>query len=421
MARALVLVPLLLLCACAGGRQQVAVTGTTARSPAAAQQLTPQQIADGLDDLAVRVRERVNGTADRIDEGGDNALRRRTLRFRMRASEVVWRAQQNPNKLAGMVELWFWMAVVDRFARSDRALAQYGEAKVASLRRLGRSLREDIEAFARQALPERGFEAMRTRIDEAASNGEVLTATAQQEQEIIGDLLEATKLQAVLGIALSPFEALRGIGSGADSIASLVLTADRAVDLLARYPEMIAWNLRLAVIDMEEQDTAREAREALQQTVRLAERLPAAVAAEAQAVLAASGPALQQAQDTLREATEAAAALTALSASLRQTVAAVQELLPAPGPAGAPAAEPGRPFDIREYAAAIQAAEGALREARGAIAAAAEQGPPAADAAAARLEAAADRILLRVAALLAFAAALAAGLVVLHRRLGRRG
>lgn len=419
MTRCLLLAPLLLVCACSADRKAVAITDTTARQPVASASLTPEQIGNSLDDLTVRIRERINATGDRIDEGADNAIRRRTLRFRMRASDVSWRAQQNPNKLAGVVELWFWMAAVDEFSRSDRARQDLGE-RVTMLQELGSGLRADVEAFARQALPGPGFDSMKQRIEAAAAKGEVLTASPQREQAIIGDLLEVTKLQSVLGIALSPFEALRGIGTGGDAVASLTVTADRAVDLMVRYPEIIAWNLRLAVIDIEEQDTVRETRAALQQAMQQVDAMPAKIRGEVQTLLASSEPSLKQAQDTLRELSAASAALTALSGSLQQTIAAVKDLYPQPAQPGAPAKEPGRPFDIREYTAAIQAAEATIKEARGAVELAAAKGVPVAEGAAARFEAAADRVLLRIALLLAFAAALAAGIIYLRHRLGRR-
>lgn len=420
MRRIILLAPLALLCACAGDRAKVAVNDTTGTKAAATTvPLTPEQIANGLDDLTVRIRERINATGDRIDEGADNAIRRRTLRFRMRASDVTWRAQQNPNKLAGVVELWFWMTVVDEFSKSEQARESLGD-RVTILQELGRGLRSDVEAFARQALPGPGFDSLKQRIEAAAAKGEVLTASPQREQAIIGDLLEVTKLQSVLGIALSPFEALRGIGTGGDAVASLTVTADRAVDLMVRYPEIIAWNLRLAVIDIEEQDTVRETRAALQQAMQQVDAMPAKIRGEVQTLLASSEPSLKQAQDTLRELSAASAALTALSGSLQQTIAAVKDLYPQPAQPGAPAKEPGRPFDIREYTAAIQAAEATIKEARGAVELAAAKGVPVAEGAAARFEAAADRVLLRIALLLAFAAALAAGIIYLRHRLGRR-
>lgn len=118
----------------------------------------------------------------------------------------------------------------------------------------------------------------------------------------------------------------------------------------------------------------------------------------------------------LKDVKAAGESLTALSGSLQQTVAAVQALVPPPKAD----ATPGRPFDIREYTQAIEAAEATLREARGALTAAKEQGLPAAEAAATRLEAAADRILLKVAGLIAFAAVLLAGILVLRHRLGQK-
>ncbi len=414
--RPILLVALGLLCACSDGRQVTLVGTTQEAGSSKSASLTPEQLATGLDDLTLRIRERINNVSDRIDEGASNDIRRRTLRFRMRASEVAWRSVQNPNHLAGLVELWLWMASVDEYAKTPRVREAIGE-RVTLLQETASQVHADVEAFARRALPGKGFASIKADIDKASANGDLLSATPQREQAIIGDLLEVTRLQNVLGLALSPFEALR---SGGDAAASLSVTANRAVDLMERYPEIIAWNLRLAVIDMEEQDSAREARAALQQSLKLIEEMPARIRAEIQTILTSSDPTLKEAQATLRDLTAATAALTSLSGSLQQTAAAVHSLYPEPDPPGTPPKPAGRPFDIREYTDAVEAAATTLKEARLAIETATSKGVPAAEAAAARFEAAADRVLWRVGGLLAFAALLAAGVLILHHRLRRK-
>ncbi len=409
------------LVGCSGQRNTVAVTATTGASEgkSSGAPLSPEQVAKGLDDLTLRIRERVNLVSDRLDAGADNVVRRRTLRFRMRASEVSWRAVQNPNHLAGLIELWLWMTAVDEFSKTPKAAEGLGE-RVKLLQELGANLHANVESFAMKALPAKGYASIKASIDKAAANGELLTASPQREQAIIGDLLEVTRLQTVLGYALSPFEALRAIGSGSDSIAALTVTANRAVDLMARYPEIIAWNLRLAVIDIEEQDTTTEARAALQKALKLIEDLPTRIRTETTALLASTGPAQEQAQKTLREVTAATEALVKLNTGLQPTLAAIERLSP-PSDPKAPPKEPGRPFDIREYTAAIEAATAATREARQAIEAAADKGAPVLAATAARFEDAADRLFWRVGALLAFAAVLVAGLILLRHRLKRDG
>lgn len=420
------LVPILFcafLAGCAGDRADVAVTETTAQAQegtANTTPLNPEQVASGLDDLSVRIRERINQAADSIDTGASNDVRRRTLRFRMRASEVAWRAVQNPNHLAGLIELWLWMAAVDEYAKTEHVRKMIGDERIGVLQELGSQLHQNVESFARRALPPKGFDSIKADITKATANGDLLTASPQREQAIIGDLLEVTRLQGVLGLALSPFEALRGIGSGADSVAAMTVTADRAVDLMERYPEIIAWNVRLAVIDIEEQDTAREARAALQQALKLVDDLPTRLRSEVTALLESTAPLQKDAQQTLREVADAANALNGLNTGVQATIAQIGKQWPSDPDRPKADEPPGRPFDIREYTEAVKAAEGTLREARSAIEMAGEKGLPAAKAAADIFEAAADRVLWRIAALLAFAAALVAGLITLHHRLKRR-
>jgi hypothetical protein len=405
---------LLVLAAGCGGRVDGPRPPGTAEtsSSAPATPLTSKELDEQINALCVSLRARIVATSDAIDVGASNAVRRRTLQFRLRGAEMVWRAQHNPNRISGLVELWFWMAAVEGFARSDATIAALGE-RAATLHEVGTSLRGEVEVLARRAMPASAFARLNERISRAAASGEAFTADAERERAIIGDLLEASYLESVVGFALSPFTALRGIGSGADAMAALATTASRAVDAFERTPEVLLWNARLAVIEMEEQDTAREARAALQRALTLVEALPTRLREESAQLIATLGSQQEPAQRTLHELSAAAQALTALNESLQRTFAA---LAPRPGTA---AAEPGRPFDIREYTAALEAARAATAAATAMIETAGERAVPAADAAIARLEAASDRLLWRLLALLTAAALLAAGLIVLHRRLRR--
>lgn len=412
--RAWLLAIAVLLSACAS--QEVRVSTPAGQSEQRA--LGADELAPALASLAQRVVQQVCAAADRIDAAGpDNRVRREALQWRIRASEAAAQAANRDNRIIGMIELWFWTAAMAAHYGPQGAGAAAFAGHQAEVLACCAALAAESERLVRRTVPERGFPALRERILAAAGTGEMFTASAEETRDLLTTLLDVTKIESILSLPLAPFAALKGIGTGGDAVASLVVEARRAIALAERYPQLLAWHSQLAVLGVEEQDTARTVRAELVKLVGIADRLPERLRAEGARLLADAGV-----DSAMRQAEATARALTGLAAAVDALLARVQGMRAAAEPASA---APARQFDIREYEAALRAAEATAREAHNAIreaanAAAQPQMQVVAAAAAERIERATDRIITRIFVAIGALGAVGAGLIWLYAVLVRR-
>lgn len=446
MRRAAALLLLLPLAAC---QRATAPVDAAQAAPAAHKAAAPGpvQLAAALDAHLERIQARLGEAVEAaVRNDPSNPVRRAGLRLRIRTAEQCLQAAQRPNHLFGLVQVWYGCAVLAaHLAQEPSPLgAQRGPLHV-----LATELCQESETLAGRFLPGAQVDRLRAEIAGAAGSGELFAAASPERAQAIERFLNAARLEGVLGMALAPFEALGAVGKGADAMAALVLSADRATALAARYPQLVAWHLELAVLEIQEQDALRAARadlRSLAETGRglgeTARELPRRLREEAQALLAA-GPGLAgEARGVLERAEAAARAVAGAVEALDRYRA---HLVEAP-------ARPGRepePFRIAEWEAALRALEGAAAAFRAAVSELDRAGPglarQAASAAAVagaegerllRLardeaeqlrcqargdaEAVVDRAALRVAQVAAMAAALVGGLLLLARFI-RRG
>jgi ElaB/YqjD/DUF883 family membrane-anchored ribosome-binding protein len=159
--------------------------------------------------------------------------------------------------------------------------------------------------------------------------------------------------------------------------------------------------------------------------------LPARLRAETEAILAGSRELQAPAQETLKRTADAASALERAAQASDALVKSVDAAFVHP-PGAAPAAPAptqgaaeARVFDIREYTAAVQAAEVTVRETRAAVESLrAAVASPEVDARVKALvretDASIDRAFWRALQALLVAAVLGLGLIIVHHRLRRR-
>ncbi|MFO1491156.1 MAG: hypothetical protein U1F77_08995 [Kiritimatiellia bacterium] len=199
-------------------------------------------------------------------------------------------------------------------------------------------------------------------------------------------------------LTLFGLDPLAGISPALVEVAKARLLAERTFYYAQKLPELLTWRMELTttatLTTPEASQILTNAHDAVQSALRLAalaESLPGQVTAERTAALdqaagliAAERAALLKALDDRQQ--EAHAVLTDLRATLdaadqltrsvRGVMADLQSMRPAS--AGAPAEEPGRPFDIREYQQTLETATGTLVELNKAVAQARELLSPAA-------------------------------------------
>ena len=201
------------------------------------------------------------------------------------------------------------------------------------------------------------MEKLREEIQTAVGNGEQFTATTQDRSSLMNQVFSATKMESVWGIAMSPFDALSGVGKGSDAMADLVKTSDRAVTLAERYPRLLGLQMEMTAIELQEQEASRSLVSDVNRITVLAEQLPTRLREETQKLLSETTAVQADARATLAEVRQAADALQKASTQTTGTIQALDTFVTnAKGPPDPPGTPPGEPFRIQEYTAALDAA-----------------------------------------------------------------
>ena len=371
MRRLLLVSALALLAACAQRDQISTTTGADNGSGTGTQRLKVDVLRRGVDALADRIVARCAAVADDLDHTtNDNRVHRSLLQWRLRAAEVAFDAQHQPNTLVALSGLWFWTTSIDLHLHTTEMAAQMGEA-APNAREVSASLRGEAENLASRALEPKAFAALKADLEQAAANGDLFAADATQQAAVMERLLSATRLESLLSIPLSPFEAFSGVSQGAEAVGRMAVTADRAVDLAQRYPQLLQWRLRLVALDIEDLQTTKGVVADLHTLSETAQRLPLSLREQATGLLNDSTPFQLTAQQTLTDVRDAGIAMTS---AMRATDDAIGRLdgfisgLTSPAPASATSAAVAAPgdkpdvFHINDYTAAFTAAEAMAHE-----------------------------------------------------------
>jgi hypothetical protein len=370
------LVTLVLVGGCTGEQRTTTSTAASDKSAAApAPRIAPAEVAGALDSLSNQMQQQVQAAADEMEKlMPSNDTRRRTLRWRIRMAEVCTQARWRDNALAGVIELWFWAIVTERHMSIGEP-ATYFAAHLERLAERTHGLVVTAEKLVRRCVPPERFDDLKNRILAAAESGDAFVSDQKSSGSPIGGLLEVTKLESLIAIPLSPFSAFEGVKTGGDAAAHLSVVAERAVDLMATYPQVINWQLQAAMVEAQSQDgVAGILREVHQANTSVTELLttiramPAQVRSETVALLEQSRAAQGDVRETLASTTKAAEALEKLTAAIDAVLA---RIMPPPGTKETEGAgTPSRPFDIREYTAALEATAVAARDLRTTLASA---------------------------------------------------
>jgi hypothetical protein len=339
--------------------------------------LEADQLTGALASFSKRIEERVDKAADAIDHAVlGNDIRRQTLQWRIRTAETVRSSLAEPNAVVSLVQLWFWCAAMDAHLATGAGQALFG-AQQAVAGEAARQLHGEAESIVRRMLDAKRFAALKQQVDEAAGRGELFTASGDAGRNVLSELLSVTKLESLLAIPLSPFNALTGIGKSGDALKELSAVGDRGIELAARYPRLLTWYLQLMVLEIQGHDATRAVLadlHGLGDTMRelgvTTKELPARLRVEAVALLEQSRAAQGTAQETLARAEATALALDHAAQSLDKLTGSVDAFIAQfrakPGDKPEPVDKEAhrRPFDITDYTAAIQAAESGAREIR---------------------------------------------------------
>ncbi len=363
--RRLLLVPVFgLLVACGGPRHIVQTTTSNDGKP-----IVAEDLRRAIDGFGERVLIRTVNLADALDaQATSSQLKRRTLTWRLRTADKVFSAQHQANNLIALIELWVWTAMVDHTIQASETTAALG-ALAPRAREMSAQLRSEAANLATRALPPELVARLKTDIDQAVENGDLFTANAAEQQALFDQFLSASRLEGLLKLPLAPFNAFGGVSQGAEAVGKLAITADRAVDVLEKYPQTLQWRMHLIALDLEELDTTRAVVANLRTLNETAKALPQTLREQAEVLLNASEMPQLTAQKTLQEVRLASNSLSDTLRAADETIARLDTFISVfVPPPDAPPKPPGEPFHIQDYTTTVVAVESTLRELRGALA-----------------------------------------------------
>ncbi len=319
--------------------------------------MPPGALAEALSGYLDRLVNQVDRAGrDIIALDNSNESKRRVLRWRMLTEGTVLSAIRHKNSMLALVETWAWVISMERYftqgagkeafnAQQDIAITTSSKLKISG------------EQLVVAVMGTKKMEKLREEIQTAVGNGEQFTATTQDRSSLMNQVFSATKMESVWGIAMSPFDALSGVGKGSDAMADLVKTSDRAVTLAERYPRLLGLQMEMTAIELQEQEASRSLVSDVNRITVLAEQLPTRLREETQKLLSETTAVQADARATLAEVRQAADALQKASTQTTGTIQALDTFVTnAKGPPDPPGTPPGEPFRIQEYTAALDAA-----------------------------------------------------------------
>ncbi len=365
--RRLLLIPLLLILpACGSTRTVTSSSGSDNKL-----QLDNEALRRAVDAFADRLVQRVSAMGEEAErQVGTTFIRRRALLWRLRAAQLSFQAQHSPNTLIALTSLWYWTASVAHHIETGHVPVDLGELApkvVAS----ALALRDEAELLASRALPPDIFAKLKTDIGSSVSKGDAFSVDSADNPALMDQFLSVTHLEKLLSLPLAPFELFSGVGDSGKALGRMAVSADRAIDLAEKYPQILQWRMSLLLLDFDNLETLKTLRANIQRVADLAEQLPVQMRVQVQTLLEESRPVQAEVQHTLQEATATSVAVTALLQEARGTMADLDRFLAGfrkPEDPSKPTTPPGEPFRIADYTATATAATELLHELRATLA-----------------------------------------------------
>jgi len=322
----------------------------------------------------------------------DLTQRKAALFMRSRIISQVHKTTRDPNPLKALVDTWSYAARLRVFLEEGDAKNAFGPGQQTAVE-AAVDLNQRIELFAQEALGSKHFPEIQKRIQEFNRKYPMTGAFAVPPESPYFAVDQSTKsaLSYITDIPMAPVRTIGGLVPGAGSIGDLAATADRFTDVMQGLPEETRIQLKLLMMDLEENDLLTSAVRNFQEVassssrmVEVAEDLPERISRETRSVLAdveARQPAFsvllndmqgalaeaksasQSADQTIQSATQMARAWQATADSVG---AATREIRALAQPEETPAepGEEGKPFDINEYTQAAASVTSTALEVR---------------------------------------------------------
>ncbi|MHC4845117.1 MAG: hypothetical protein ACYTCU_03045 [Planctomycetota bacterium] len=243
--------PVLLLCACS--TLNPFSSGRTAK-------LTEAELRDRLHEFVMGFTSSVELAADNVARSTDDrTTRRRTLTWKIQATEVGHQALLTEPPMSGFIDLWTLTIQMQAFFERGDGRDIFGDQQALAIDVAREQVRR-IEALGGRLLDEGDLETAREAVYAFAAENPMRTLRGRATNRPSGAGPGAlSRLESIVTLPLAPFRVFSGVNEGAQAIREFTTVADRFTDIVRTLPEQTAWQTQLLLYDVEDRETLRAA------------------------------------------------------------------------------------------------------------------------------------------------------------------
>ena len=332
---------------------------------------TEQDLADDLRSYAAQFSAIVSGAADEIHDRADSRRARRgTLVWKLRLVPAVYETAFEDDPQEAYVETLGLAIAQHQYLSEGDGRKIFGDQQPLAVN-AARELEEAAREIGTRFLDEPQMARLVGEVEGLARRSPIRGPDFSLEsarKELAKIESGSSGLGWVIGIPMSPFRALEGVGTTGTAMLEINRTAAEFSEVIEALPLQNRWQIELLLYDIEERDTVSAGLAAFQQVAESADRVSLAVARlpdDLRVALADSEGALGEANRALLNARELMGPVTESLERVEEIARIVVDLQGEPAAADA---EPGRPFDVREYQATAREVGATVGELRALLA-----------------------------------------------------
>jgi hypothetical protein len=351
--------------------------------------LTPEQLRQRLRAFADQFRSELASACDRIKRQREDPLtRQRAHQYKIDGATAMYDIAVNPSEQEALLDAIVLSTLQTRVVASI-ASAQFPDDYDLLMER-AEILEQSAWSLSAQVMSEKQRAELLQVIDNWWADHDGVTEIWYIRLSTFAGYGKGTSFEGLLGaVGGLPGQFLNAfvpVSDAADTLDQATAAAERATWLAPRLLILSQWRAEAIVLETLAATEVKSVIESTAQAVDVAERLPAQITAEREALFDDLAENEQTLRNLLDDTTEAIDAVRAVSEETRETVAQSEALIDAAEramqtvdqvvgsvdgvvarvaemQADAPEpAEPGRPFDITEYTEALNAANAAIAE-----------------------------------------------------------
>lgn len=327
--------------------------------------LSQEELANELNGFVGRFAGLVSTAGEEIAATSDDpTLRRRALLLSLRMVPAVQGAAFVPNPRAGYVQSLTITVMLRYYLTTGDGRNLFGDSQPIAVS-AAEALEADAYAIGTRFLTTAELRDVRGEVAQLAESFPIRGTqfSLSSASQAVNEVPSRGSLYKVVTLPLAPFRALQGVDTGAAAIRDFNQTAFRFGAVIAGLPAELRGEMQLLLLDADELRSVRQGLAAFELAAasgeraslameRLPEELRATLDQQVRTLLEESQEPIATAAQAVAQVVETAAPLQETATQLRAASALWREILGPKDPT--PRGPDERPFDVREWEAAVR-------------------------------------------------------------------